>query len=55
MEVEWTWTGSLLAYAHLYKQRNHPDAQKEVRDFAMAASQIIQPLYPIAWKALTGE
>ena len=55
MEVEWTWTGSLLAYAHLYKQRNHPDAQKEVRDFALATSQIIQPLYPIAWKALTGE
>lgn len=53
MNAEWTWTGSLLAYAHIYNQRNHPDAQKEVRDFAIEAANIIEPLYPVSWKALT--
>lgn len=54
MNAEWTWTGSLLSYAHIYKQRNHPDAQKEVRDFAIAVSEIMKELYPISWFALTG-
>ena len=52
MNAEWTWTGSLLAFAHLYKQRNHPDAQKEVRDFAIEVGKIMEELYPISWKAL---
>lgn len=52
MNAEWTWTGSLLAFAHMYKQRNHADAQKEVRDFAVAAAAIIEPLYPVSWSAL---
>lgn len=54
MNAEWTWTGSLLSYAHMYKQRNHPDAQKEVRDFALAVSEILKELYPHSWFALTG-
>ena len=54
MNSEWTWTGSLLSYAHIYKQRNHPDAQKEVRDFAIAVSEIMKELYPHSWFALTG-
>lgn len=53
MNAEWTWTGSLLAFVHVYKQRNHPDAQKEIRDFAEQLSGIIEPLFPISWKALT--
>ena len=55
MNAEWTWTGSLLAYAHLYRQRNHPDAQKEVRDFAIEVGKIMEGLFPHAWKALTGD
>lgn len=53
MQAEWTWTGSLLAYAHLYRQRNHEDAQKEITDFALAAAEIIEKLYPVSWRALT--
>lgn len=53
MNAEWTWTGSLLSYAHLYKQRNHPDAQKEVRDFAIEVGKIMEELYPVSWAALT--
>lgn len=52
MNAEWTWTGSLLAFAHLYKQRNHPDAQKEVRDFAIEVGKIMAELYPVSWNAL---
>lgn len=52
MNAEWTWTGSLLAFAHLYKQRNHPDAQTEVKNFAIEVSKIMEELYPISWKAL---
>lgn len=53
MNVEWTWTGSLLSYAHLYKQRNHPDAQKEAQEFAIEVGKIAEELYPFSWKALT--
>ena len=54
MNAEWTWTGSLLSFAHLYKQRNHKDAQKEVRDFAIEVSKTMTKLYPVSWFALTG-
>lgn len=53
MNAEWTWTGSLLAWAHLYKQRNHPDAQREAAEFAQAVGDIIAPLFPVSWRALT--
>lgn len=53
MQVEYTWTGSLLAWAHLYKQRTHRDAQQEARDFAHLVASIIGPLFPYSWKALT--
>lgn len=52
MNAEWTWTGSLLSFAHLYKQRNHPDAQTEVKEFAIEVGKIMEELYPISWKAL---
>ena len=52
MNAEWTWTGSLLAFAHLYKQRNHPDAQTEVKKFAIEVGKIMEELYPVSWKAL---
>ena len=53
MDAEWTWTGSLLAWAHIYRQRTHQDSQKEDRDFAMAIDKIMAPLFPVSWKALT--
>lgn len=52
MNAEWTWTGSLLSFAHLYKQRNHPDAQTEVKNFAIQVGKIMEELYPISWVAL---
>jgi thymidylate synthase (FAD) len=52
-EVNWVWTGSLYAYANFYNQRSNSHAQKEIQELAEAVSKIIEPLYPISWKALT--
>ena len=53
--TEWRWTGSLIGFTRFYKQRSDTHAQWEVRQFADAVKQIIQPLFPCAWAALTGE
>lgn len=52
--TEWVWTGSLLAFARFVNLRNTPYAQEEVRQVANLVSEVIQPLYPESWKALTG-
>lgn len=53
VEVNWIWGGSLAAYARFYNQRTDPHAQKEVQDLAKAVGTIIEPLFPVSWKALT--
>lgn len=50
--VNWIWTGSLSAYARVYKLRIDAHAQKEVRDLAKEIDSIIRPLFPCAWSAL---
>ena len=52
-EVNWVWTGSLYAYANFYNQRSDPHAQKEIQELAEAVGDIIAPLYPVSWAALT--
>lgn len=52
-EVNWVWTGSLYAYANFYNQRADSHAQKEIQDLAHQVDEIISPLYPVAWAALT--
>jgi thymidylate synthase (FAD) len=51
--TQWWWTGSLSAYARVYSQRIDPHAQWEVRQYAQAIYDTIQPLYPVSWLALT--
>ena len=53
VEVNWVWTGSLYAYANFYNQRSDSHAQKEIQELAEQVNQIIQPLFPVAWSALT--
>lgn len=50
--TEWWWTGSLAAYARVYALRSDPHAQWEVREYAKAISDLIKPLFPVAWEAL---
>lgn len=52
-EVHWVWTGSLYAYANFYNQRSDSHAQKESQELAEQVNQIIAPLYPVSWTALT--
>lgn len=53
MYTEWYWTGSLAAFARFYQQRTHEGAQSEIRELAERVQDIIQPLYPVSWEALT--
>ena len=52
METQVIWTGSLIAFAHIYKLRIDGHAQVEAQEFAKELDDIIQPLFPVAWKAL---
>lgn len=53
VEVNWTWTGNLLAFANFYNKRSDTHAQKEIQDLAEMVREIIEPLFPVSWKALT--
>lgn len=52
--VNWIWTGSLQAYARFCKLRKDGHAQKEVQEVADQIDSIIEPLFPVSWKALMG-
>ena len=52
--TEWMWSGSLQAWARFYNQRIDPHAQKEIQDLAKMVGEIIKPLFPVTWEALTG-
>lgn len=53
VEVNWTWTGNLLAFANFYNKRSDAHAQKEIQELAEMVREVIEPLFPVAWKALT--
>lgn len=53
MYTEWYWTGSLAAYARFVAQRTDPHAQLEIQTLAHQVSEIIEPLFPVSWAALT--
>ena len=55
METEWFWTGSLYAWARLFALRSAPDAQAEARRLAQLVSDVVGPLFPVSWQALTGQ
>lgn len=51
--TEWIWTGSLLAFARFYNLRSDSHAQKEIQELAKMIGDIIAPLFPVSWRALT--
>lgn len=53
VEVNWVWTGSLYAFSNFVNQRKDSHAQVEVQNLAAEVSDIIKPLYPVSWSALT--
>jgi len=53
MMTEFIETGSLAAYARLYKLRTDPTAQREIQDLANTVGTAIEKHFPVSWKALT--
>lgn len=52
MMTEFIETGSLAAYARLFKLRSDPSAQKEIRMYAEKIGEFLSKCFPISWKAL---
>ncbi len=52
MMTEWYWSGTLGAYADMLVLRLSPYTQKESRDVAQKAHDIIDNLFPVSLKAL---
>lgn len=46
-------TGSLAAWARAYNQRVDSHAQQEIQDLYHQIGEIIEPLFPVSWAALT--
>ena len=55
MYTEFIETASLYGYARLCKLRLDPHAQKEIRDYASAVSDLLEKRFPISWKALMNQ
>jgi thymidylate synthase ThyX len=55
MYTEFIETGSLAAYARLYKLRTSPDAQREIKKYADMVGHALAEKFPVSWKALTYE
>jgi thymidylate synthase (FAD) len=53
MYTEFIETGSLAAYARLYKLRTSPYAQREIQGYARGIGGILAKEFPISWAALT--
>lgn len=53
--TEWIWTGSLYAWARVWKQRTYPTAQAETRNLVHQIEPIMKQHFPVSWEALTKE
>lgn len=51
--TQWYWSGTLGAWADMFKLRSQADAQVESQVIANQAGDIIAPLFPVSWEALT--
>ena len=53
--VNWVWTGNLYAFANMFNSRTDSHAQVEIQELAHKIGDIIAPLYPVSWDALTNK
>lgn len=54
MMTEWIWTGSLMFWCRVCRERLAPGAQVETREVAEQIAEIVAPLFPVSWTALMG-
>lgn len=52
MNITWVWTGTLLAWVHMIKERTAPTTQRETQEFARMVEHIMRQLYPVSMEAL---
>ena len=52
MMTEWYWTGSLMFFVRVCRERLAPGAQLETREIAEQMAEIVAPLFPVSWSAL---
>lgn len=52
MMITWVWTGTLLAWNHMIKERTAPTTQRETQEFARMVEQIMNDIYPVSMAAL---
>jgi thymidylate synthase (FAD) len=52
MQTEWYWTGSLMFFCRVCRERLAPGAQQETREVAEQIAEIVAPLFPVSWSAL---
>lgn len=50
--TEWYWTGSLMFFARVCRERLAPGAQLETREVAEQIAEIVAQLFPVSWAAL---
>ena len=54
MMTEWYWTGSLMFFCRVCRERLAPGAQQETREVAEQIAEIVASLFPVSWAALMG-
>lgn len=54
MYTNWYWTASFLAVAHFVNLRDHPDAQLEIKEYAMIIDDIMKDIFPVSWSERKG-
>jgi thymidylate synthase (FAD) len=52
MMTSWYWTGSLMFFHRVFKQRTDPHAQMETQEVAVQIGDICHKLFPVSWSAL---
>ena len=50
--TEWYWTGSLMFFCRVCRERLAPGAQYETRLIAEQIAEQVAPLFPVSWSAL---
>ena len=55
MYTEWYWSGSLYAFAKMYKLRSKDDTQRETQEIAYKIDSELKCRFPVSWKALKEE
>lgn len=52
MMTEWYWTGSLMFFVRVCRERLASNAQLETREVAEDIAEVVAPLFPVSWSAL---